>query len=406
MTRYTLLLFLLPLAFTGCEDDDDLRPTAPELPTSYTFERNGTSTVSFSGQSARIAMAEELVAALLEPSTSEETLMNMFRNAGPNGEDVAPFTTAELNAETKSLRSKVAASAERFSANATEAAAIRSDFDGWIAAQASEVFPAWDQLAAPGQPGQVADGSRVRYVNGGGLEYNQAFAKSLIGALMLDQALNNYLSPTVLDEAQNRAENDAATPADGQVYTTMEHKWDEAYGYVFGASPDAANPLTTLGQDDNFLNEYLGKVDEDPDFVGIGQQVFDQFLAGRAAIVTGDYVARAAAAAELRELLSRVIAVRAIYYLEAGAAALETNRLGSAFHALSEAYGFIYSLQFTHNPTLSASYYDRAEVQELLDALYHNNESGFHSLDPASARQLGERIAERFTLDYAAAATN
>ena len=405
MTRLSLL-FLLLVSLTACQDDDDPIIPDPQLPTEYTFTRDGASTVSFDGQSTRIAMAEALSTALLNPENSSTRLMNMFRNAGPDGEAVTPFDDPALNGSDKALRSKVAASADYFASNATDAAAIRSDFDGWIAAQAAEVFPAWNTLAAPGQAGQVADGSRTRYVNAGGLEYNQAFAKSLIGALMLDQTLNNYLSPAVLDEAQNRAENDAGTVAAGEAYTTMEHKWDEAYGYVFGASPDAATPLTTLGQDDNFLNEYLGKVDDDSDFARTGERVFDAFLAGRAAIVRGDYAARDAAAAQLRAALSQVIAIRAVYYLEAGATGLENGATGSAFHALSEAYGFIYSLQFTRDPASGSPYFSREEVTELLDTLYHGDDRGFYALTPDIAREVGATIAGRFPFTYAAAATN
>ena len=405
LTRYTLFLLAFSVLFTGCKDDDDVLEPLLEVPDSYAFSRNGQSTVTFDGQSTRIAMAEELAAALRDTSRTEAELLAMYRNEGPNGEDVAPFSTAVLNTSDKSIRDKVAASSDYFASNATDAVAIRSTLESYISQQVVEVFPAWTTLAQPGQPGQIADGTNTRYVNAGGLEYNQAFAKSLVGALMLDQALNNYLSPSVLDEGQNRENQLADTPEDGQSYTTMEHKWDEAYGYVFGASPDEARPLATLGDDDNFLNEYLGRVDEDEDFAGTAQAVFDAFRRGRAAIVAGDFAERDAQARIIQTELSKVIAVRSAFYLARASDAVDSaTGPQSAFHALSEAYGFVYSLQFTRDPATGAPYFSRTEVLNLLDRLYHDAPNGFWNAKAPTLQALGKEIASRFGFSYSAAA--
>ncbi|MEO0734311.1 MAG: DUF4856 domain-containing protein, partial [Bacteroidota bacterium] len=262
-TAFQLSLFCCLFLLTACQDDDDMRP-ALEVPDTYAFVRDGQTTVSFSGQTARIGMATELIGAMKDPSVTEEALDNMFTN--PDGVD--PFNDSELNASTKSVRSKVAASQDLYSGNATGAATIKADFDAWIAAQVDEVFPRWNDLAAPGEAGQIADDGSTRYVNGWGLEYNQAVNKALIGALMYDQLANNYLGTAVLDEGTNRNDNDAGTVADGKNYTTMEHKWDEAFGYLFGAVANPASPLTDLGSADAFLNKYLGRVEGDTDYAG------------------------------------------------------------------------------------------------------------------------------------------
>ena len=405
MTRlYLLPLLLLVLLFTACDDDDQPTPTL-ELPDTYAFTRDGNTTVNFTGQQNRIAMAEELVDAMMEPATTQAELDAMFRNEGPNGEDVSPYVSEELNQATQSIRSKVAASRDYFFTDATTSAAIKAEFDGWLAAQASEVFPRWNEVAEAGTAGQIADGSRVRYVNADGLEYNQVFAKSLIGALMVDQALNNYLSTAVLDEADNRANNDVGLAEDGADYTTMEHKWDEAYGYVFGGAADPADPLPTLGDDDSFLNEYIQRVDADPDYTGIAEDIFDAFVRGRAAIVAGDYAERDAQADVIRELVSRVIAVRGIFYLMRGADAIETNTSPTAgFHALSEAYGFVYSLQFTHNPATAAPYLSRDEVTDLQNALVADNENGLWTVTAAAIRTVANDIADAYDLTLAEAA--
>ena len=51
--------------------------------------------------------------------------------------------------------------------------------------------------------------------NAGGLEYNQLVNKGLIGALMVDQMLNNYLSAAVLDEADNREQKQCGHASGG-----------------------------------------------------------------------------------------------------------------------------------------------------------------------------------------------
>ena len=38
----------------------------------------------------------------------------------------------------------------------------------------------------------------------------------------------------------------------------MEHKWDEAFGYLYGAEEDETAPVLGV---DSFLNKYLDKVE-------------------------------------------------------------------------------------------------------------------------------------------------
>ncbi|MFT5018181.1 MAG: hypothetical protein ACI9G6_002965, partial [Limisphaerales bacterium] len=55
-------LFLL-FSAAACEDDDNMTPII-DVPSTYSFIRDGASSVSFSGQSDRIAMAEETISAM------------------------------------------------------------------------------------------------------------------------------------------------------------------------------------------------------------------------------------------------------------------------------------------------------------------------------------------------------
>lgn len=403
---YYFIILALTTVIFGCSDDEPITiENTVEAPATYEFTREGSSTISFTGQTQRILMATELIVAMKDPTQTTTSLLEMYNNQSATGDEVSPFSTADLNNSTRSVRGKVAASNDFFSSNTVESAQRKQEFEDLIRAQVDEVYPNFNELAAPGVAGQIADGSSVRYVNGGGLEYDQAVTKGLIGALMADQMLNNYLSPDFLDAGTNRIDNENNVPRnDSGTDTQMEHFWDEAYGYLYGTAQDVTNPTPTVGDDDAFLNKYLGRVEGDSDFAGIADDVFEAITLGRAAIVAKNYEVRDEQSAELRRLISTVIGVRAVYYLQQGKFQLPTDgaSFGPAFHDLSEGYGFIYSLRFTRNPDTGASYFTPEEVDGYIDQLEAGN--GFWDITPATLDEISESIASRFdfTVDMAA----
>ncbi|MBS9461589.1 DUF4856 domain-containing protein [Flagellimonas sp. 389] len=404
LKRFFFFCFI-GLLLVSCSDDDsnDINPDEITIdnPATYTFTRNGESTVSFSGQTTRIQMGEELLDEFMDETSSKEILNAMFAHI--EGEE--NFENTELNASDKSIRSKTAASFDYFSSNTTDQALIRADFESWINNQDDEVFPNWNTAASAGVAGQIADGTSTRYVTGLGLEMNQLFNKSLIGALMVDQALNNYLSTGILDEGNNVAENDEGTVAEGKNYTTMEHKWDEAYGYAYGLNADPANPNDDLGADD-FLNKYIGRVEDDTDFAGIADDIYQAFKLGRAAIVAKDYTTRDEQAEIIKGLISEVIGIRAVYYLQQAKNLLDQENpdFGGAFHDLSEGYGFIYSLQFTRKPNTDGPYFTKAEVDAFLVDLLDDGVNGLWDVSTTTLDEISEAIASEFdfTLEQAA----
>lgn len=395
MKRIVLSLFIIGSVLTSCSTDDDNTVVVPqvEAPATYNFERNGTTTVSYDGQTTRILMGNEFVSALKDNSKTEAELNGMFTNTGNY------FSTSDLNETSKNIRSKTAASKDFFAANTTDANAIKAEFDGWIANQVNDVFPNWNVDATAGVAGKIqqAGGGSTRYVNAKGLEYNQAVNKALIGALMADQILNNYLSTVVLDEGSSRADNDADVTVEGENYTNMEHKWDEAFGYLYGTD-DAMAPQ--LNQD-SFLNKYLQSVNSDDDFNTIAAIIYDAFKLGRAAIVAKNYTVRDAQAEIIREKISKVIGVRAVHYLQTGKAVLGSDN-ASAFHDLSEGFGFVYSLQFTRKPGTTAPYFTKSEVDGFIAQLTADN--GFWDITGATLDTMSEAIAARFdfTVEQAA----
>jgi hypothetical protein len=386
------LLALVSILFSCVDDGMDNSEVI--VPSTYKFSRDGITTVNFSGQTTRLLMAEEFVSSLMDPSKSEAALDGMFAHDEGNSD----FSNTNLNASDKNIRSKTAASKDYFSANTTESNAIKVQFDTWIANQVNDVFPNWDRDAAPGVAGKIqeAGGGPVRYVNGKGLEYDQAVTKGLIGALMVDQILNNYLSPSILDEASNRANNDALKLEEGKNYTTMEHKWDEAFGYLYGLD----NPEIPQLRADSFLNKYLARVDDDPDFEGIAINIYDSFKLGRAAIVSGNYTIRDEQIEELQEYISELIAIRVVYYLQQAKATIGRDN-GAAFHDLSEGYGFIISLQFTRDGNTNKPYFSKAEVDAFISKLMAGN--GFWDVDLQTLDEISNSIVSRFNFTLAEA---
>jgi hypothetical protein len=406
--RGTYLMAVLAgiMLFSGCGDDDSPAPdTSVDVPTTYSFERNGQTTIDFSGQTTRLQMATELINGMNDfDNATAVSLLEMYRNTTASGGDANPFANAELNASTKSVKSKVADSKDFFSSNTADASEIKADFEIWMNAQITEVFPNENIAASIGVAGQLADGSATRYVNAKGLEYYEAVNKSLIGGLMLDQLLNNYLGAAVLDEADNIADNDNGTVVEGQNYTMMEHKWDEAYGYAYGLSVDAANPNATIGADDSFLNKYIGRLEGDRDFEGNAAELFDAFKLGRAAIVAKNYTVRDQQISIIRQNLSELIAIRAVYYLVQAKIGLEETipAYGTVFHDLSEGYGFIYSLMFTRRPDSNEPFFSKTEVDGFIEDLIGGT-NGFWDVTSPTLDNLANAIASRFdfTVDQA-----
>jgi len=394
MKKLFFYLTISSLFFMSCDKDDDpiVDPEPTVAPATYTFLRDGVTTVYYSGQSTRIAMGQEFISALKDESKTEAQLDAMFDHQ----EGASDFSDPILNASSKNIRSKTAASADLFSSNTTDATAIKNQFDSWISEQVSDVFPYWSDDASAGSAGKIqeAGGGSTRYVNGKGLELNQAINKGLIGGLMADQMLNNYLGTAVLDAGTNTVDNDEKTLSDGKNYTTMEHKWDEGFGYLYGAD-NQENP--TLGAD-SFLNKYLARVEGDPDFQGIAATIYDAFKLGRAAIVNNDYLTRDDQVDIIRENISKVIAIRAIYYLQQGKANLGTD-WASAFHDLSEGFGFVYSLQFTRKPGTNAAYFSTSEVNGFISTLTSGN--GFWDITAAQLDTMSNSIADRFGISVA-----
>lgn len=365
------------------------------VPSTYVFERDSETTISFSGQTTRIIMNKEILGYFSVDSGKTAAEIEAAYDHTSGGQD---FSTTELNDSSKSVKSKVAASDDLFGDDAVAGDAIKEVLSGYISRQVAEVVPNKNVTAVAGTAGVVG----TRYVNAKGLEYNQAFAKGSIGALLVDQVLNNYLGSQRLSNEEYRTAHETETLEEGKNYTKLEHYYDEAYGYVYGdPSVDFESPVSY--ESDAFLFKYITRVEGDTDFAGIQDQIFSAFKIGRAALVANDYDALNDAISVLQYQISKVIGVRAVYYLQDGKRNFASQDTAGAFHSLSEGYGFIYSLQFTRNPDTGIPYASASEVAGWISQLEEGN--GFWDLEDGTVLDaISSEIAAKFDFTLAEAA--
>ncbi|OCB78401.1 DUF4856 domain-containing protein [Flavobacterium crassostreae] len=383
------------LSLASCSKDADDQLATYAIPATYTFERNQTTTVDFSGQSSRLLMLEEMgnyikTAATNGTVVDQTILSNMYSNSNN------PFTLAELNTSGKQLKDKTAASKEYFQlllggGSSLEKNTVQAFFESQLtlANQAS-----LGATAAAGTAGVYTDGTSKRLFATNGLEPQQVLLKGMMGACFIDQVVNNYLSTYKLDEANNKVNNTNKVLEANKTYTTMEHTWDEAYGYLYGAGGT------------KFWSSYINQVNADADFNTLKADLDLAFRKGRAAIVANDYATRDAQIAVIKTKLALVPAVRAVYYLQEGKNKLTTDKGAKAFHALSEAYGFILSLRYTNKPGTEAPYFSKTEVDAMLASLISGN-NGLWDIDTLGPKldTLSAQIAAKFGFTVAQAAT-
>ena len=356
------------------------------LPEEYSFTRGGVSTVYYTGQTARVGMATELKSAMNNTAKTKDQIDTMFASG-------TGFTNPTLDASGKNVRGKTAASP-------VASATVKPLFDGWIEEFTNTVAPAVTAgtTAASGVAGSYteADGSRTVKVTAKGFELNQVFSKGLIGALQVDQIVNNYLSFSKLDGA--REDNDAGIygykndQAENYI-TKMEHYWDEGFGYIYGLDsqfkPGLGDPAT--GRDTANLNYYLNKVNSQSNEEGISDKIYNAFIAGRAAIVNKDYTERDKQAGIVSAEISKVVGYKAQSYLVDGAEDITNGDWADALHALSEAYGFILGLQFTKDSS-GNPYMTNDEVNDLLGRL-SAGDGGFWERTPEELTAMAAEVA-------------
>lgn len=308
------------ISFTCCNKDENKL----EVPASYQFSRNGTSTVDFSGQTQRLDMLELMGTYLKSantvgaPALSEEVLVNMFKNQNN------PFEGQTFG---KDLFSKCFLPDTTLFLQLFQQVAEASISTG---------------TATNGVPGVLVDGSldptKGYRVDANGLELTQVILKGLMGSVFYYQAIEVYLSYERMGSVGNE---DLVV---GQNYTNMEHYMDEAFGY-FGVPLDFPNGASL--EDARFWGEYCNARNETL-YPGINGELSTAFRTARAAIVAKDYEARDAAIQIIMQKWSIVCAATAVDYLEQALSTAGTAEY-RRHHVMSEAIGFMMALKYHFN---------------------------------------------------------
>jgi hypothetical protein len=328
------LIFALSLAFlSSCNEDDETTTPLVEVPSTYSFTRNGESSVSYSGQTARLDMLAEMKSYLGNGNNGEEissqTLLDMFANEN------SPFADTELSSSGKQLESKTFATDITF-------------FKAQIlaAATASVDVAANQTVADQGKSGLLERGTSGKFVlvSEKGWEYQQIIEKGLMGAVFLHQIYNVYLTDSKTGDAV-----DNITIAEGKNYTAMEHHWDEAFGY-WGAPESLSASLPD--ENDRFWAKYTYGREA---YLGTATGLIGGFLTGRTAIVNNNTVEREAAKMSIYSNFELAAAGTALHYINEAIVNINDGDLGNLMHSLSEGYAFVMALKYSPNKSITQS---------------------------------------------------
>jgi hypothetical protein len=229
------------------------------------------------------------------------------------------------------------------------------------------------------------------YVTAEGHDLKQLTQKFLLGAIAFSQAADDYLD----DADAGRGMLSPNTLEDGEPYTTLEHAWDEAFGY-FGAARDypawSDDEIADVGARDSFSAD--GRVDLTTEVcwgastnaakrdrgsvaaTDFTAQAWDGFWGGRALIASVDGELSDAELDALRGHRDQAIgaweaaiAATMVHYINevlVDMGNLDTPDYAFADHAKhwSELKGFAFTPQF--NPASPLSDADLAELHALI----------------------------------------
>lgn len=358
--KNTLILLFLTVGFLVLSCEKESNNPDYDIPDTYDFDN-----VTYSGQTDRLGMLYELQAEIKKAAVenkqlNREQLLAMYTN------DPSQAGWQGSYDESKQLKSKT------FSAYQDLFSAVLSD----AAAKSQNL-----QSASEGQAGVISNtaGDKKYYVNENGLEYAQIVAKGLMGALLYYQSTGWYLG----DEKMN-VDNEEITPGKG---TSMEHHWDEAFGY-WGVPKDFPGNTDGLYFWGSYTKGRSGHL-------GISQPLMNEFIKGRAAISAGDLDTRDEARKEIKRLWEQVAASSAIHYMNGSSQDFEDT--GARLHQLSEGVGFIFSLLFNDQRSLNEQ-----EVFDLIEKLGGSRnlmEVNLYQTDKESILEVRDWLSERFGLE-------
>jgi hypothetical protein len=286
-------------------------------PTTYNFtDANGNTTVNYSGQTDRLAQLSEIIELVESGKTSTidgQNLLDMYMNTGGNGNNNFSFTS------TKQLKDKTFAPDQNFVETLLQNAATASLSN--------------NQTAQSGQAGILTSDTKSYLFDENGMDVAEIIEKVVMGSVFMNQSLNVYFGT----EKMNVDNSSAVDPTNGKFYTTMQHHWDESFGY-FGVSPSFPTTLAT-----EFWGKYCNSQNTN---LNSNADMMNNFLKGRAAIGANVLADRDAAILAIRREWEEISANQALTYINLAISAFGTDN-AKYLHVLSETYGFCYNLRYS-----------------------------------------------------------
>lgn len=351
------LLATSMFTFSSCSKDDDVTEEITQEITSFDYNF---SNASYTGQLERIALLEEL-SVKAKGASAEKTivtaadLQTLFSKTSDGGKQLENKTDSE---------------------GATK---IKTWFDALETASKSEVS------AEDGKAGRLSKSETSAYLyTSTGLEPAQLIEKGIMGACFYFQAtgIDGYLSST------NQGEGllvDNTTNVEGKDYTSLQHHWDEAFGY-FGA-PTTLTNLTTDGA--KFHAKYSLKGENGG--LNITNDIMKAFYLGRKAIDDKNLEEAKKQALIVKEKWELTIVAAAIHYLNGAGSTSFTSNV-DRLHKLSEARAFIWSLNFNEDKKISSS-----QINEVLNLLGEN----FWTVTKTDIENTSKKLAEYYGINEA-----
>ena len=332
-----VLLTVASLFLVACGSDEDTADSdldgeagaTIEIPQAYVFDSRfveGESSVSYSGQVVRNLLLQDLKA------TTDSVGKDGARPIAVSDMLKLYEYDDALNLKTLTTTGGLAASESHYSALSTGKNLVGKISDAPVIGYnrtADDLVREWFKAIADNSQDSDKLGTPMAYTTDDGVDMSQMINKVLIGAVPYYQATGVYLNGLL--ERDNSEARDGTDP-----YTSMEHGWDEAFGY-FGAARDYArySDAQLAGSVDDFtfdsngdgsidfkseynfgLSRNAGKRDKGGSGVDFTQQIFNAFLAGRTAITNQGSVAEISAHRQTAaEGMEKVIAATVVHYI-------------------------------------------------------------------------------------------
>ena len=199
-----LLILTSVILFTSCTKDDPTGFPPYTVPATYDFEN-----VEYAEATTRINMWSGFTAYLSKATTrqlSQDTVTYLWNNTN------SAFT-AEILVNLQNTHAALNSSSLNLSGISADPTLFKALADSMVIVSASNTA-----AGSEGVPGKIG----TRLFNYTGLEFNQAVAKGLMGALQMT-AIISHLNKLGTDD------NNTVVTGTG---TAMQHDWDMAFGYT------------------------------------------------------------------------------------------------------------------------------------------------------------------------------